>query len=193
MMMPSMEEQNRQREEEERRRREEEKALEMAMMRQRAIQAQQAQPSSGGVNPQMAAQMAQSFGGGGGATGSGAGSGAASGTTAGGAGSGAASGGAAGGGSAGGSALASAAPWAALAAAIIYNEDRQNSAGNRDDNRTSRGVDMLSGAVLEQDLDRYGDKVGGPLGKAMKIGGKLGNPEGLLKVTKKSLKPWEWF
>ena len=101
-------------------------------------------------------------------------------------------GGAAGGGGGGGM-LAAAGPWAALAAAIFLNEKQAKDKGRRDEDSSSRLVDQLSGAVLEQDADALGDKMGGPLGQATKVVGRLGNPEGLLKTMKKGLKPWEWF
>ena len=101
-------------------------------------------------------------------------------------------GGAAGGGGGGGM-LAAAGPWAALAAAIFLNEKQAKDKGRRDEDSSSRLVDQLSGAVLEQDADKLGDKIGGPLGQATKVVGRLGNPEGLLKTSKKLLQPWEWF
>lgn len=103
------------------------------------------------------------------------------------------SGGAAAGGGGGGGMLAAAGPWAALAAAIFLNEKQAKDKGRRDEDSSSRLVDQLSGAVLEQDADALGDKMGGPLGQATKVVGRLGNPEGLLKTMKKGLKPWEWF
>ena len=113
---------------------------------------------------------------------------------------GASAGGASAGGS-GSSGMAAAGPWAALAAVIIANESEAEKAGRRDEDRSSRGVDMLSGAVLEQDTDYYGDKVGGGLGRLIQIGGQLGNPEGALQFTKdftkKNIKnaftPWKVF
>lgn len=109
----------------------------------------------------------------------------------------AAGGGAASGASSGGGMLASAGPWAALAAVIMANESEANKAGRRDEDRTSRGVDMLSGAVLEQDADYYGDKVGGPLGRSMAALGSQGNPEGQFNFAKKTAKnvltPWKIF
>lgn len=101
-------------------------------------------------------------------------------------------GGAAGGGGGGGM-LAAAGPWAALAAIIAGVESEGQKAGRRDEDRDSRVVDMFSGATLEQDADALGDKMGGPLGQATKVVGRLGNPEGMLKTSKKLLMPWEWF
>lgn len=128
------------------------------------LQTQQPQ-QGGGVNPMQAYNMYSKFAGGG-----------ASGST------GATTGVSAGGSSSGG--MAAAGPWAALAAAIVINEDQANSAGRRDDDRGSRGVDMLSGAVLQQDAEYYGDKVGGPFGKLIEVGGQMGNPEGVLDFFK---------
>lgn len=100
-----------------------------------------------------------------------------------------------GGGGGGGEALSSAGPWAALAAAIAYNEDRQRSAGNRPDSRGERLQDGLTGKSLERDMDRYGDKIGGVGGNMLKVGGKMGHPEGVFNFGKKSLKntftPWK--
>lgn len=93
------------------------------------------------------------------------------------------SGGAAGGGGMG-SGLAAAGPWAALAAVIIGNESASKDAGRRDDDDSSYAVDLMSGAVLEQDMDYYGDKVGGVGGEILQGIGKLGNPEGTLNLIK---------
>lgn len=105
------------------------------------------------------------------------------------AGGGAAAGGAAGGGAAaGGSAaggIASGGPWALLAAAIIGNETHARKKGRRNENKGKHALDLVTGKVLEQDADHYGDKVGGPLGKSMKFGGQMGNPEGVFKAVKK--------
>lgn len=89
-----------------------------------------------------------------------------------------------GGASSGASGASAAGPWAALAAVIMANEDQSRKAGRRDDNRESRVVDQLSGAVLEQDFDYYGDKVGGAGGEFIKKTGQMGNPEGLLDLFK---------
>ena len=89
--------------------------------------------------------------------------------------------------------LAAAGPWAALAAAIGLNESQAIDKGRRDEDPTSRLVDQFSGAALEQDAEILGDKIGGPLGKFTEFSGEMGNPEGIFKNFKKSLKPWEWF
>lgn len=96
---------------------------------------------------------------------------------------------AAGGASAGGSSaaggLSAAGPWALLAAVIIANESEAEKAGRRADDRGERAQDMLTGKVLEQDMDYYGDKVGGIGGEAIKGIGQLGNPEGVFNLLKK--------
>ena len=51
----------------------------------------------------------------------------------------------------------------------------------------------LTGEGLEADMEYYGDKIGGPVGKMVEIGGELGNPKGALRNMEKALKPWEWF
>ena len=160
------------------RREEESRRMMEALMRQKQMQQQQSMPS--GMNPGMA-MNAMSGGGGSAAGGSAAGGGAAG-------------GGAAGGGAGGGSALAAAGPWAALAAAIIGNESMAKKNDKR--GRASGGEyvgDLLTGKVLEQDASYAGDKIGGPIGKMVEIGGEMGNPEGMLKNAKKALMPWEWF
>lgn len=97
------------------------------------------------------------------------------------------SGASAGGGSAAGGA-ASGGPWALLAAAIIANETSARKAGRRNENKGKHALDLVTGKVLEQDADYYGDKVGGPLGKSMKFGGQMGNPEGVFNAVKKIFK-----
>lgn len=92
-------------------------------------------------------------------------------------------GGTAGGGGMGG-AMSAAGPWAALAAVIIGNETAGRDAGRRDEDDSSYAVDLLSGAVLEQDMDYYGDKVGGVGGEILQGLGQLGNPEGTLNFFK---------
>lgn len=59
-----------------------------------------------------------------------------------------------GGGGSGGSMLASAGPWAALAAIVIGNESEAEKGGYRAEDRTERAKDMLSGRVLEQDVEQ---------------------------------------
>lgn len=78
--------------------------------------------------------------------------------------------------------------WALLAAAIIGNETNAKKKGRRSDNDGQYGLDLLTGKVLEQDAEYYGDKVGGPLGKSMKFGGQMGNPEGVFNAVKKIFK-----
>ena len=88
--------------------------------------------------------------------------------------------------SGGESAVPAAAPWAALAAAIAANETYQNKSGNRPDDFGKHMQELATGEVLERDGERY-------FGKAGKVLGEHGNPEGVLKNTVRSLKPWEWI
>lgn len=118
-------------------------------------QPQQQQQGGGGPNPAMASKFLKM--GGGGASG------------------GAASGGAASGGGGFGSAMASAGPWAALAAAIIGNESAAKDAGRRRSGG-DHAKDLFSGKVLSQDMDYYGDKIGGVGGDVVRGLGKLGSP-----------------
>ena len=175
-----------------------EQFLQLPPQEQQRIQMemQQSQPApqqGGGMNPAMALQFLPKAG----AAASGGGAAAAPvaiGGTSGAGVAGSAAGSAAGGGAAGGgSMLAAAGPWAALAAVIIGNEQQALDKGRRDEDMGSYATDLFSGAVLEQDADHMGDKIGGPLGQATKVVGRLGNPEGLFKTLKKGLKPWEWF
>lgn len=169
------------RQQEELRRQQEEQRRRMEEQR-RATQAGQAQQVGlGGVNP----GMVQSFigGGGGGALAGGATSGGAA------AGSGGAAGGAASGGAAGGSsALGSAGPWGLLAAAIIANELQANKAGRRPESKSEWARDLITGKVVEHDMDYYGDKVGGFGGEVLKGVGQLGNPEGVFNLIKRAFK-----
>lgn len=76
--------------------------------------------------------------------------------------------------------------WAALAAAIAANETWANQEGRRPDSFKDHATDMLTGKVLEYDADKladnkYIDAVPG-LSGLTKLGGKLGNPEGLYEV-----------
>lgn len=90
-------------------------------------------------------------------------------------------------------AAASAGPWAALAAVILANETQARDKGRRAGSDKQYAQDLFTGKVLQQDAEHLGDKIGGPLGQATKIVGRLGNPEGLAKTLEKGLKPWEWF
>ena len=100
-----------------------------------------------------------------------------------------------------GSAAASAGPWAALAAAVAYNEDRQREYGNRAESRTERAQDMVTGKALGRDAERYGDKVGGAGGRSVEWMGDMGHPEGIfnnikdatVKGTENVLTPWKLF
>lgn len=112
-----------------------------------------------------------------------AGGAAAGGTAAGGAAAGGAAGGAAAGGSAAGG-IASGGPWALLAAAIVGNEVNAKKKGRRSDDNGQYAMDLISGKVMEQDSDHYSEKVGGIGGKVMKVGGKMGNPEGVFDLIK---------
>jgi hypothetical protein len=92
-----------------------------------------------------------------------------------------------GGGEAGGAMAGMAAP-AALAAAIVANETYQNKSGNRPEDFGDHMTELATGEVLERDVERYlGDS------KVAKQLGRMGNPKGLAKNMKKSLKPWEWL
>jgi len=99
------------------------------------------------------------------------------------------SGGGSAGGSAGGaaggswgSAAASAAPWAALAAIIIANESKQRGDGNRGNSGWEHAGDLLTGKVLERDLDRYlaHNKAGGTVKRAAM----MSTPSGIVRNTK---------
>jgi hypothetical protein len=96
-------------------------------------------------------------------------------------------------GSGGGGMMAAAGPWAALAAGIIANESWAKDSGRRPDDTGEHVKDMLSGKVLEYDLDALGDKMPGKTGELVEIAGEMGNPEGVVKNIGKMLKPWEWF
>lgn len=104
------------------------------------------------------------------------------------------------GGASGGGAMAGMAWPAALAAAIIANETYGNKEGRRPDDFGDHMTDLVSGKVLEYDADALADseivdKIPGASGLT-KLGGKLGNPEGLYELGEsglKKLKFWEWF
>ena len=76
---------------------------------------------------------------------------------------------------AGGGWMAAAGPWAALAAVIAGNEYSANKAGRRREGE-DWAKDAFTGRVLQQDMDYYGDKVGGVGGDILKGLGKLGSP-----------------
>lgn len=86
--------------------------------------------------------------------------------------------------SSGSSALSSASPWLALAAAIIGNESEQKKAGRRSDTNYKHLQDALTGKVLADDMDYYGDKVGGIGGEIVRVGGQFGSPEGIFEFVK---------
>lgn len=93
----------------------------------------------------------------------------------------------------GGSSLAALGPWAALAAVIAANETWANKEGRRPDDFKEHMGDLLTGKVLQRDMDALGDKIGGPGGDAVKYAGKLGNPSGLWDASKDGVtKPVEW-
>lgn len=96
----------------------------------------------------------------------------------------AATGGSAAGSSASGGAMAGAGWWALLAAVIVGNEEEARKRGRRDDKTESRIVDMFTGAVMEQDMEYYGDKIGGIGGEIVSTLGAMGNPEGVWKTIK---------
>lgn len=90
-----------------------------------------------------------------------------------------------GGGAGGGSSwMAAAGPWAALAAAVAWNEENSRKQGRRADSSGERMQDMFSGKALQRDTDFYGDKVGGVGGDMIKFGGQMGHPEGAFNMTK---------
>lgn len=93
--------------------------------------------------------------------------------------------------------LASAGPWAALAAVIAGNEINARKEGRRDEDKATHAMDALSGKVLEQDTEYYGDKIGGAGGRIVRGAGKIGHPEGQFNFTKKTIKntftPWKIF
>jgi hypothetical protein len=80
--------------------------------------------------------------------------------------------------------MASAGPWAALAAAIMWNEDNAREHGRRPEDRGEWAQDAFSGKVLEADAEHYADKVGGIGGEMIEVGGRLGNPEGFVQQNK---------
>lgn len=144
------------------------------------------QPAGGGM-PQMPMGLMGMMGGEGGMGGMFGGGGAA--VTGGGGGGSAAAGGAGSAASGAGSSMAgglsAAGPWALLAAVIIANESEAKKAGRRSEDHGEHAQDMITGKVLEQDMDYYGDKVGGVGGEMLKGMGKLGNPEGVFNILKK--------
>ncbi len=97
----------------------------------------------------------------------------------------------------GGDFMAGAGPWAALAAAIAANEGFARDAGRRADNPAGHLTDALSGKVLEQDAEYYGDKIGGAGGRLVRGAGKVGHPEGQFEFAKKGIEnmltPWKLF
>lgn len=163
---------------------EEQRRQQQSMRASQPYQAQQMGLGDGGMNPQIISQFMG--GGGGGAAQGGLYGNAATGAAQGGLYGNAATGGVAGGGGASGAGggIAAAGPWAALAAAIIGNEAAAKDAGRRPDSKSKWGTELLTGKVLERDMDYYGDKVGGIGGQAIKGLGQMGNPEGALRFIK---------
>ena len=143
--------------------REQEAEMRRQQLQMTPPQQQQQQGGGGGISPSMAMSFIPESGGAAGAEGA-----AASSET--------------------GGAMAGMAGPAALAAAIIANETYQNKSGNRPEDFEDHVGEMVTGEVLERDVERYlGD------GKIAKHLGQMGNPEGMLKNIGKSLKPWDWF
>lgn len=182
------------RQEEERRRKEQQEAEERQRLHMQQMEAQQMRQQqanqgpagmNGGVSPMMASQIS-GMGGGSAAAGGGSAAGGSA------AGSGAAGGSAAG----GGSALAAAGPWAALAAAVLVNENYHNKDGRRPDSKAAWLRESLTGESSAKDTQYWGDKIGGPVGDNIKSGGKIMErvvrPDKTL-TNSKILKPWEWF
>jgi len=94
--------------------------------------------------------------------------------TAAGGGAGTTAGGGAGAGSGGGSGMAAAGPWAALAAAIVANETMAHKSGARSEDPKEYGYDVLTGDVLQQDINKrfkpyLGDTLAGELSGISKI------------------------
>ena len=89
---------------------------------------------------------------------------------------------------------AAVAAWpAALAAAIVANETWANKEGRRPEDFGNHMKDLASGKVLEYDAQALSDKMPGKSGKILEFGAEMGNPKGVYRHMKKSLKPWEWF
>ena len=87
----------------------------------------------------------------------------------------------------GAAAASSSTPWGLILAAAMANEGNALAEeGRRDTDEASYRTDLLSGAVLEQDAEIAGDKVGGMGGKMIEVGGALGNPEGAYKTLLKN-------
>ncbi len=85
-------------------------------------------------------------------------------------------------GSSWGSTAISAAPWAALAAAIIANESKQMGDDNRGNGGWEHAGDLLTGKVLERDLERYlpHNKAGGTAKRAAM----MSTPSGVVRNVK---------
>ena len=77
---------------------------------------------------------------------------------------------------------------AAIAAAIIANETYQNKSGNRPADFKDQVKEGLTGESLERDVERYFDD-----DELAQYIGRMGNPKGVYKNMKKSLRPWEWW
>lgn len=93
-----------------------------------------------------------------------------------------------GGAASGGGGMGAAAAPAALVAAIVANETYQNKAGNRPKDFSDQVKEGVTGEALERDADKY---LGGIPGAEFHA--RMGNPKGVYKNFKKSLKPWEWW
>ncbi len=78
--------------------------------------------------------------------------------------------------------MASAGPWAALAAAIIANESKQRGDGNRGNSGWEHAGDLVTGKVLERDIDRY--MAHNPAGDVVRRVGMMGTPSGVVRNTK---------
>lgn len=79
---------------------------------------------------------------------------------------------------------ASTGPWGMILAAAMMNENAAHASGRRDEDAGSYRTDLASGAVLEQDMDALGDKIGGAGGEIISTIGQTSNPEGALNVVK---------
>ena len=76
--------------------------------------------------------------------------------------------------------MVAAAPWVALAAAIIYWENKQSKEGNRGSDWKEQMGDIATGKVLERDLEKYS-------GKGAAKFGRMTTPSGIVRQFK------EWF
>ena len=103
-----------------------------------------------------------------------------------------------------GSALGAAGPWAALAAAILLNENYQSNIGNREGESFPFEY-ALTGRAFYKDKDVWRDKANDIIpgaGEGINIAGSLSSPfdlfrgdtwSGIFDSGLKSLRPWKFF